>query len=313
MTMKAVALSDFGGPEVLHIVALPMPNAGPGEVRIKVAAATVNPIDTMVRRGVAFVSDAPPPYVPGMEAAGAIDQISSDAQTDLRVGDRVVAIAVISGMHGAYAEWLVVPIESVVRSPIGASDVEAATLPMNALTARQALDRLTLPVAGTVAVTGAAGAVGGYAVQIAKAEGYHVIADAAPGDEELVRGFGANVVLPRGPGFATAVRQVVPGGVDGLIDTAGIAPSVAGAVRDGGRIVTSAPGTPLVDERGIVTQRTFVPDYARNQAALLQLSNLASEGHLTLRVARTLPATDAVEAHRLLEAGGLRGRIVLTF
>lgn len=312
-TMKAVAVTEFGGPEVLDLMDLPVPEAGPGEVRLRVAAATVNPIDAMVRRGLAFVSDAPPPYVPGMEAAGTIDQIGADTQTDLRVGDRVVAIAVISGTHGAYAERLVVPAESVARVPAGASDFEAATLPMNALTARQALDRLTLPVDGTLAIVGAAGAVGGYAVQIAKADGLRVIADAAAGDEDLIRGFGADIVVPRGPGFAAAVRQAVPEGVDGLVDTAGIAPAVAAAVRDGGRIVTSAPGAPLVDERGIVTQRTFVPDYARNQAALARLSDLAGEGCLTLRVARTLPAADAAEAHRLLEAGGLRGRIVLTF
>jgi NADPH:quinone reductase-like Zn-dependent oxidoreductase len=110
-----------------------------------------------------------------------------------------MAVAVVSGTHGAYAEHLVVPAESVARVPAGMSDVEAATLPMNGLTARMALDLLELPAGATVAVTGAAGAVGGYVVQLATADGFRVIADAADKDEQLVKDLGADVVLPRGP------------------------------------------------------------------------------------------------------------------
>ncbi|MEV8521645.1 NADP-dependent oxidoreductase [Dyella marensis] len=311
--MKAIGLTQFGGPEVLHLLDLPAPQARPGEIRIRVSAATVNPVDTMVRRGLAFVSDAAPPYVPGMEAAGVVDQIGEGTDTDLRIGDRVIAIAVVSGTHGAYAEQLVVPAESVVRAPVGATDIEAATLPMNGLTARMALDLLELPVGATVAITGAAGAVGGYAVQLAKADGLRVIADAALKDVQLVNDLGADVVLPRGESFPELVRKEVPDGVDGLVDTAGIAQSVARAVRDGGRVATSAPGAALATERGIVTERTFVPNYARHRVALDQLRQLAEQGRLTLRVARTLPVEQAIEAHRLLEIGGLPGRIVLTF
>lgn len=310
--MKAVGVKEFGGPDVLHLLELPLPDAKPGEVRIRVGAATVNPVDTMVRRGLAFVSDAEPPYVPGMEAAGVVDQLGEGTDTDLRIGDRVMAISVVSGTHGAYAEYLVVPAESVVRVSTGATDIEAATLPMNGLTARMALDSLQLPAGGIVVVVGAAGAVGGYAVQLAKAEGLRVIADASAKDMQLVKKLGADLVLPRGAGFADTVRKEVQDGVDGLVDTAGIAPSVARAVRDGGRIVTSAPGTPLVTERGIVTERTFVPNYARNHVALDRLRQLADQGRITLRVAQTLPLDQAAEAHRLLEGGGLRGRIVLT-
>jgi NADPH:quinone reductase-like Zn-dependent oxidoreductase len=313
--MKAAGITEFGGPEVLQILDLPIPVPTKGQIRVRVTAATVNPVDTLIRRGLAFVSDATPPYVPGMEAAGVVDQIGEGTDTDLRVGDRVMAIAVVSGTRGAYAEFLVVPAASVVLAPDGATDVEIATLPMNGLTARMAIDLLKLPTGGTVAVAvvGAAGAVGGYAVQLAKADGFRVIADAAPKDVELVEALGADVVLPRGDGFAARVREQTPTGVDGLIDTAGIAPALALAVRDGGRIVTSAPGAPLVTERGIVTERTFVPDYARNHAALERLRDLVGQGRLTLRVARTLPIEQAAQAHRLLEAGGLRGRIVLTF
>ncbi|MER6080786.1 NADP-dependent oxidoreductase [Streptomyces sp. NPDC001833] len=311
--MKAIGLTEFGGPEVLRVLDLPVPQAGPGEIRIRVHAATVNPVDTLVRRGIAFVSDAEPPFVPGMDAAGVIEQIGEGTDTDLTVGDHVMAVAVVSGTHGAYAEHLVVPAESMVRVPAGVSAVEAATLPMNGLTARMALDLLELPAGATVAVTGAAGAVGGYAVQLAKADGYRVIADAAPKDEQLVKDLGADVVLPRGTEFPELVRKEAPDGVDGLVDTAGVAGLSIGAVRDGGRLASSVGGTQVPGERGIEIRFTFVPQYARERAQLDRLRRLAEEGRLTPRVARTLPAEEAVEAHRLLEAGGNRGRLVLTF
>lgn len=308
--MSAMGLTEFGGPEVLR--ALEVPEPGPGEVRVRVRAATVNPVDTMVRRGLAFVSDAPPPYVPGMEAAGIVDAIGAGTDTDLDVGDDVMAVIATSGTRGGYAEQVVLPAESVVRMPSGLSHEQAATIPMNGLTARMALDLLQLPEAATIAVVGAAGAVGGYAVQLAVADGVRVIADAAPKDEELVRSLGAHVVLPRGDGYAALVREQAPGGVDGLVDTAGRVVQNATAVRDGGRIASSAGGSPVTDERGIVSSKTFVPQYAREHAKLDRLREQAQEGRLTARIATTLPAGEAVEAHRLLEKGGLRGRIVLT-
>ncbi|WP_425826954.1 NADP-dependent oxidoreductase [Streptomyces fractus] len=311
--MKAVGLTTFGGPEVLRVLELPIPDAGPGQIRVRVRAATVNPVDTLVRRGINFVSDAEPPYVPGMDAAGVVEQIGEGADTDLRIGDRVIAVVATSGTHGAYAEHLVVPAESVVRAPAGASDTEAATLPMNGLTARMTLDLLELPASATVAITGAAGAVGGYALQLAKADGHRVIVDAAPKDEQLVRELGADVVLPRGDDFAGLVRKEVPDGVDGLVDVVGLAEKAAAAVRDGGRIAATGGGPQGAVERGITTRNAFVPLYAREHAKLERLRQLAEAGRLTLRVARTLPAEEAAEAHRLLAAGGLRGRLVLTF
>lgn len=313
--MKAVGVSEFGGPESLRILELPVPEAGAGEIRIRVSAATVNPVDAMVRRGQAFVFDAEPPYVPGMEAAGIVDQVGPGVRSGVSIGDRVSVITVISGAHGAYAEYLVVPAESAVPAPRGASDAAAATLAMNGLTAQMALDLLQMPEHGTVAVTGAAGAVGGYALQLAQADGLRVIADAAPQDEQLVRDLGADIVVARGADFAGQVREHAPQGVDGLVDSAGIAAGAARAVRDGGRVATSAGGQ-LADaerERGITIQQTFVPDYAREHARLERLRQLADEGRLTLRVARILPAEQAVEAHRLLDQGGLRGRVVLIF
>ncbi|MFJ9908636.1 NADP-dependent oxidoreductase [Streptomyces sp. NPDC101152] len=310
--MRAIGFTEFGGPEVLQALELPAPDAGPGEVRIRVRAATVNAVDTLQRKGPARSADARPPFVPGMEAAGVVDQIGAGTDTDLRVGDHVMAIVLADGAHGAYAEQVVVPAQSVVRTPHGASDVQAATLPMNGLTARLALDTLGLKAGQTVAVTGAAGAVGGYAVQLAKADGLRVVADASEQDETLVKELGADIVLRRGAEYPDRVRAEVPEGVDGLLDAASLGALTARAVRDAGRVVTllgyDGPG-----ERGIVYEPIVVFRYARERAKLDRLRQQAEDGQVTLRVARTFPAEQATEAHRLLAAGGVRGRLVLTF
>jgi NADPH:quinone reductase len=307
-------MTEFGGPEVLHIVELPDPQAGPGELRIRVHAAVVNPTDTGLRAGAraSQLKDIPPPYVPGMDAAGELDQIGPGVSTDLRIGDHVMAIVVPQGSHGAYAELLVVPAESVTKVPAGATDAEAATLPMNGLTTRQALDMLDLAPGQTLAVTGAAGAVGGYAVQLGKTEGLRVIADASAQDEALVKQLGADVVVPRGPEFAARVREVLPDGADGLIDAALLNELAVAAVRDGGGIAT-VRGYTGGPERGISFHPVAVRNYAREHGKLDRLRRLAETGQVTLRVARVLPAERAAEAHRILEAGGTRGRLVLEF
>jgi NADPH:quinone reductase-like Zn-dependent oxidoreductase len=312
--MRAVGVTEFGGPEKLHSVELPEPETGPGQVRIRVHAAAVNPTDTVVRSGLRY-SDAdvpPPPYVPGMDAAGVLEEIGEGVTTDLKAGDHVMAIVVPFGSYGAYAERIVVPAESVARVPAGASDVQAATLPMNGLTTRLALDLLRLRPGQTLAVTGAAGAVGGYAVQLGKAEGLTVVADASPADEKLVAELGADIVLPRGEGFSAAVREAVPDGVDAVIDSALLHDLMVPAVRDGGTIATLR-GHDGEAERGITFVPVFVREYAREQAKLDQLRRQAEEGVVTLRVARTFPADQAAEAHRILEAGGTRGRLVREF
>jgi NADPH:quinone reductase len=310
--MRAIGVMEFGGPEVLQVVDLPDPTAGPGQLRIRVHAAAVNPTDTALRDGARAdrLKDVPPPHVPGMDVAGVLEQIGPGVSTDLAIGDRVMAIVVPLGSHGAYAERVVVPAESVVRVPAGATDAEAATLPMNGLTVRQALDLLGLERGQTLAVTGAAGAVGGYAVQLAKAEGLRVVADASPADEGLVTELGADMVVPRGPDFAKNVRLVLPDGADGLIDGALLGQAAADAVRDGGRIATLR-GFVGEEVRGITFHPVWVRNYAREREKLDQLRGQAEDGTITLRVARTFPAERAAEAHDLLQAGGTRGRLVL--
>ena len=191
---------EFGGPEVLQVVDLPEVHVAPGEVRIRVYAAAVNPTDTFLRNGARAeaLREDPPPYIPGMDAAGFIDEIGAGAATDLAVGDAVMAMVIPTASHGAYRESIVLATDSVARAPAGSTHIEAATLPMNGLTARQSLNQLALQPGQTVAVTGAAGCYGGYVVQLAKADGIRVIADASTADEQLVRDLGADVVRAAG-------------------------------------------------------------------------------------------------------------------
>jgi NADPH:quinone reductase-like Zn-dependent oxidoreductase len=305
---------DFGGPDALRVVELPEVHAGPGEVRIRSHAATVNPADTYIRSGVLARRLRPlgPPYVPGMDAAGVLDEIGEGVDTDLAVGDHVMAIVLPEGAHGGYAEQIVVPAASVVRVPAGVDDATASTLPMNGLTARLALDLLALPPGGTLAVTGAAGCFGGYTVQLAKVDGLRVVADASEADEELVHALGADVVVRRGPEIAERIRAAVPGGVDAVADGSLQGTALLGAIRDGGAFAAVRPFEGDT-ERGITLHQVWVREYGRERERLDRLRELVEQGALTLRVARTFPADQAPEAHRLLERGGTRGRLVLTW
>ncbi len=313
--MKAVGVVEYGGPEALQVVELPDPEVKEGQVRIRVHAAAVSPTDTFVRNGAraeAQRAAGPPPYVPGMDAAGVLEEIGPGVETDLQVGDHVMASVVPKGSRGAYAERVVVPADSVARVPAGATDAEASTLPMNGLTARLALDVLDLPTGSVLAVTGAAGAFGGYVVQLAKADGLTVVADASEADEELVRKLGADVVLRRGEGFAAMVRSHFPDGVDGAADGALLHQRLAPAVKDGGTIIT-VRGYDEAGERDIQFRPVWVRDYSRERGKLDVLRQQVERGEVTLRVADVLPKEQAAEAHRRLEAGGVRGRLVITF
>lgn len=313
--MKAIGLDTYGGPEVLHVVELPEAQAGAGQVRIRVRAAGVNAVDVMLREGrlAAAFPGAEPPFVPGMDVAGTIDQLGPDLDPDLgfTVGQVVVGIVDNVGSHGAYSELVALPAESVTAAPAGVGFAEAGSFLMNALAARNALDTLGLTPGSTMLVTGAAGAVGGYAVQLASRLGLTVIAVAAEADRTAVLGFGADVFVPRGDGWVERVLDAALAGVDGAIDAAVLGEQGLPAVRDGGRVVIMRGDVPVRTERGIEVLHVNVRQRARDHAAIVQLRELVDSGELALRVARRYPMNEAVEAHRVFDRGGLRGRIVL--
>ncbi|MGW4133001.1 NADP-dependent oxidoreductase [Amycolatopsis japonica] len=309
--MRAVVVRRFGGPEVLEFAEVPVPEPGIGQVRVKVAAAGVNPVDAGTRSG--FLTEAgivPPREVLGLgwDVAGTVDAVG-DGVAGFATGDSVIGLRDRpSAALGTYAEFVVLDADALAAAPRTASPEEAATLPLNGLTAVQALDLLDLPPGATVLVTGAAGAVGGYAVTLAKARGFRVVAVAGSADEALVRGFGAEIFVPRGDFLADRVRAAIPGGVDAALDTALLGLEALDAVASRGRFVVFAAGAAPIPLRGITVEHVWI---RADGAALTGLADMVDDGTLVLRVADTLPLSEAVKAHELLATGGLRGRLVL--
>ena len=312
--MRAVGLMKHGGPEVLQVIDVPEVHAGPGQIRIQVRAAAVNPTDTMARNGSRAEQQKadPPPYVPGMDIAGIVDQVGEGVTTGVGIGDRVMAMVVPRASHGAYREQIVLDQRAVVAAPSWSRHVEACTLPMNGLTAQLSLDLLNLSEGQTLAVTGAAGAYGGYVMQLAKVAGLIVIADASDTDRELVASLGADFVVERGDDVADRIRHQFPDGVDGLADGAVLNELAVPAVRDGGAF-TAVRGYEGAAERGISFSTTFVRTYDGELEKLQGLRELAEVGTLSLRVADTYSPDRASDAHERLEAGGTRGRLVIEF
>ncbi|QKG23919.1 NADP-dependent oxidoreductase [Actinomadura verrucosospora] len=314
--MRAIIVEKPGGPGALEIAEVGAPDPGPGQVRIRVAAAAVNPVDAATRSGALADAGLMPPIGSrgpigiGWDVAGTVEAVGPDAAR-FAPGDAVIGLRDrLDVPLGAYADAIVLDASAVARAPRSASAAEAATLPLNGLTASQALDLLDLPSGSTLLVTGAAGAVGGFAVELAVQRGLRVVAAAAASDEALVRGLGAEWFVPRGVHLGDAVRALVPGGADGALDAALLSVAALDAVRSGGAFTAVAGGPAVpVPLRGIAVHNVWIK---ADGARLEELSALVDAGRLTLRVAGTFPLAEAVKAHERLEAGGLRGRLVLT-
>jgi NADPH:quinone reductase-like Zn-dependent oxidoreductase len=315
--MYAVGLNTYGGPEVLHLLELPDPHPAPGQVRVKVCAAGINPVDVMVRDGslAQWYSGAQLPFIPGMDIAGIIDAVGEgiDPSFGLVIGQDVVGIVDNYGGYGGYSQYVCLPAASVIPVPAGVAFPAAASFLMNALTARNALDALALPPGATLLVTGAAGAVGAYAVALAHAEGLRVVAVAAPEDESFLRSAGAAEFVARGEHLAARVRQLFPAGVDAVVDAANLRGVIAPAIRDAGTLIVLRPWDDAVLDHGIRVVFVNVRQRATDHPAIVRLGQQVSDGLLSLRVVAVFPAAEAVAAHRRLAEGGLRGRLILDF
>jgi NADPH:quinone reductase len=283
---------------VLRPAERPDPEPGPGELVVAIRAATVNPTDLSTRDGSrrARMPDLEPPFVPGWDLAGEV----------LSTGARVVGMipfVQIGGRVGAYAERAAVDPSWLAPLPEGVPFEEAATLPLNALTARQSLDLLGLAPGETLLVTGASGGVGGFAVQLAVADGLRVIAVAGRDDEEWVESLGAVEVVPRDADLS----EIDP--VDGVLDAVPLGPGAStAALRDGGMAVFTRPPNPPEPERDLRFETILVKPDA---AALKGLAEELAAGRLRTRVAHVLPLEEAARGHELAEAGGLGGKVVL--
>jgi NADPH:quinone reductase-like Zn-dependent oxidoreductase len=297
--MKAARFSRFGGPEVLEIVDLPDPYPGPGQVRIAVHAAGVNPSDWKKRSG---LMDDELPQTIGYEAAGVVDEVGEGA-ADAAVGDRVFGF---SAEGAAQAELAVLsyyaPIPPTLDFP------GAAALPAAVETATRALDQLGLGSGCTALINGASGNVGSAAVQLAVVRGARVIGTASPANHEYLRSLGAEPVA-YGKGLVGRVRALAPDGVDLALDVAGsgVLPELIELAGSPEHVVTIADFTGA-REHGV----TFSSgDAGRAVHALAEISELIESGQFSLPVAQTFPLAEIVEAHRVGESGHGRGKLVL--
>jgi NADPH:quinone reductase-like Zn-dependent oxidoreductase len=276
------------------------------EVRIKVAAAALNPADAAVWAGFFAQPEDMEHAGLGLDAAGTVDAVGPGVL--LTVGTPVIAFdATALRATKAQAEYLVTDLGSIAPAPQGMDLTLAATIPLNAMTASLALDHFPLRPRDTLLITGAAGAVGGYAVELARTQGVRIVAQGRPEDEEFLRGR-ATWFVSSDEEPSEAVRRFVPEGVDSVLDAAALGAPALAAVRDGGIFVSLRGDVLPAPERGVVVRHTSASPAATR---LSYLSALAEVGVLTPRVAQTYPLSAAAQAHGRLAQGGLRGRIVL--
>ena len=296
--MKAARFSRFGGPEVLEIVELPDPHPGPGEVRIAVRAAGVNPSDWKKRTG---LLDPELPQTMGYEAAGVVDELG-DGVVGVRVGDRVFGF---SAHEGAQAELAVLSCYAPI--PASLDFAGAAALPAAVETATRALARLGVADERTLLVNGASGSVGSAAVQLAVARGTRVIGTASPANHDYLRSLGAEPVA-YGEGLVPRVRALAPAGVDVALDVAGsgVLPELI-ELAGGPELVVTIADYEGARRHGV----TFSSgDAGRALHAIAEIGDLIESGRFVLPVAQTFLLAEIAQAHRVSEEGHVRGKLV---
>jgi NADPH:quinone reductase-like Zn-dependent oxidoreductase len=297
--MKAARFSRFGGPEVLEIVDLPDPRPGPGQVRIAVRAAGVNASDWKKRQG---LMDQDLPQTMGYEAAGIVDELG-DGVTHVAIGDRVFGF---SADGAAQAELAVLSDYAPISPRLDFA--AAAALPASVETAARALDQLGVENGSTVLINGASGSVGGAAVQLAVARGARVIGTGSPATHEFLRSLGAEPVA-YGDGMPERVRALARGGVDLALDVAGsgVLPELIELAGDPEHVITIADFAGA-QRYGVRFSRG---DSGRAIYALAEVSELIESGRFTFPVGQTFALADVATAHRVGEAGQVRGKLVL--
>ncbi|MFD3941237.1 NADP-dependent oxidoreductase [Streptomyces sp. NPDC058579] len=303
--MEAIVYEEFGGPEVLrHESGLAVPEPGEGEVRVKVAAVGVNPVDYKRRYG--WVEEFYPttfPAIPGLEFAGTVDALGPGV-TGVRVGDEVLGWT----KTGAYAEYALS--ELYVPKPAELSWEQAASLPVAGETAARVLRLLDVREGETLLLHGAAGAVGSAAVQLAVAAGVTVIGTASEPNHAYLKSLGA-IPVTYGEGLATRVRSAAPAGIDAVFDAAGhdtLPVSIDLMAGEKTRIITIA--APDAAAHGIVFSGGIgAPGQVRED--LTTQAKLAATGALTIRLAESFPLKEAARAQELSESGRARGKLIL--
>jgi NADPH:quinone reductase-like Zn-dependent oxidoreductase len=307
--MKAVRFHEYGDFDVLRYEDVEQPVPGPGEVRIRVAASAFNPVDDGIRGG--YLRDVFPvalPHTPGIDLAGTVDALGEGVDA-VAVGDDVIGFLPMVA-DGAAAEYVVAPAEILAPAPMSIPLPDAAALPMVGLTAWQALfDDAGLTAGQRVLINGAGGAVGGYAVQLAKRAGAHVIATASPRSSERVSSAGADEVVDH-----TTTEVTVAEPVDVLLNLARIAPEqlveLVALVGPGGVVVNTVPTipTPADEQRGVRGVGVLVRSDAEQLSRLVEL---VDRGELRVDVAERVPLAELAQVHARAATGELSGKVVV--
>lgn len=322
--MFAMIINETGGPEVMRLGEIATPEPGPGEVRIRVAYAGVNPADWKNREG--YLAAFRPytfPYIIGFDAAGVVDKLGEGVE-DFTVGDHVFTPTNHGqGGLGSYAEFVIAATDRVARMPAGIGFAQAAALPVAALTAWQGvMERADIRAGQRALIHGGAGGVGGFAVQFVRLAGAHVAATCSSTNADYLRELGVERVIDyRSENIAAAVAAWAPGGLDYLMDAVGAStlPNGLELVRRGGTYVS----VPTLNDDGDIpaalaaatasgVQRVFsTMNDIGSRAALERIAGLVVRGELRLPPLREFALRDAPEAHRSIQSGHGRGKIVL--
>jgi NADPH:quinone reductase-like Zn-dependent oxidoreductase len=309
--MRAVVATSADGQNRIQVVDAPTPTPGPHEVLVRVSAAALHPTDMMAAGGmyVQFgAAVAAEQAGIGVDAVGVVEAVGK-AVTTVEVGQTLIgAQERLDVATAAQAEYVALEKWAVAPAPKDVPLTEAAGLPLNGLTRCRPSGRWPSRRPDGWLVTGAAGAVGRLAVQLAVLQGLRVLAHARPGDEKELRALGAAAFVSSEDPLGPSVRALVPGGVTGVVDSANLGVAAMDAVAHGGRYVNLLNSAPLA-RRGIEAINVA---YHTDRAQLGLLSGLAAGGAISVAVAETFPLDDAVCAHERLTAGGLRGLLVLT-
>ncbi|MEU1267823.1 NADP-dependent oxidoreductase [Streptomyces sp. NPDC005799] len=309
--MKAVRFHEYGDPGVLRYEDVDLPVPGPGQVRIRVAATSFNPVDGNIRGG--FMQGPIPvvlPHTPGIDVAGTIDALGEGVD-GIAVGDDVIGFLPMD-KPGAAAQYVLAPADILTPAPKSVPLPDAAALPLVGLTAWQALfDHGKLTAGQRVLVNGAGGAVGGYAVQLAKNAGAHVIATAGPRSGEQVRTAGADEVVDH---TSTEVTTAVTEPVDVVLNLAPVDPAqlaaLPGLIRPGGVLVNTTVWMPAPsdEERDVRGVDLFVRSDAQQLAHLVTLTD---GGHLHIDVAERVPLADLPALHARAADGAVHGKVIV--
>ncbi|HZE39397.1 MAG TPA: NADP-dependent oxidoreductase [Stackebrandtia sp.] len=309
-TMRAIVQTELGGPEVLTVADVPRPSPAPDEVLVRVRAAGVNPVDAGARAVGVFIGR--PPFTVGWDVSGVVEEVGLGV-TRLSVGDEVFGMPRFPNPAGGYGQYVTAPSRHFARKPASLSHVEAAGLPLVGLTAWQALvDTADVRPGQRVLVHAAAGGLGHIAVQIAKSLGAHVIGTASAAKHDFVRSLGADELIDyTSVDFTTAVEDV-----DVVVNSLSgeyVARSAA-VLRRGGMVVNlkSADADAMPPEAVEREARMAFMLVEPDLRGLEELSRLVDGGELSIHVAETFDLEHAADAHRAIETGRTKGKIVLT-